>query len=308
MKKILLAGILILLLFVATAAAVSVNYAQTQGIPLSTARDNANSALLSYVAQGKLGSSTALWKGASLSQTPIIIYDQSGVVYSYLFDVINKDGTIVGLVNAAGNKLVGMPVVSIEKSPRSFDPDLIIPKVRGLAEKEYADAQIDYVVFIMGQDQKIGVMVILTERNGLTRRITYDIQTFKLQSERISYPGLLDASTPTSVFVSMSSSSANRAILNYDSKTKSITRVIPVMRRVIPVNYLNTTNTKVPGVSTVKSVERGIILSDYKSAPLITGQMPTYTTTRFINLPIGKTSASSSTIEQPLPASRFYPV
>ena len=55
MRKILIAGILIVLLFVGTAAAVSVNYAQTQVIPLSTARDNANSALLSYVAQGKAG-------------------------------------------------------------------------------------------------------------------------------------------------------------------------------------------------------------------------------------------------------------
>jgi len=308
MKKILLAGILIFLLFVGTVAAVSVNYAQTQEIPLSTARENANSALLSYVAQGKLGSSTTLWKGASLSQTPIIIYDQSGVIYSYLFDVINKDSKIVGFVNAAGNKLVGMPVVSIEKSPRLFDPDLIIPKVRGLAETEYAGAQIDYVVFIMGQDQKIDVMVILTEQNGLTHRITYNFQTFKIQSERISYPGLIDATTPTSVFVSMSSSSANRAIQNYDSKTKSITRVVPVMRRVIPVNYLNTTGIKVPGVSTVKSVETGTILSAYKSAPLITGPMPNYSTTRSMNLPIVKTPVTSSITGQSLPASRFFPV
>ena len=107
MKKILLAGILILLLFVGSAAAVTVNYAQSQVIPLSTARENANSALVSYVVQGKLGTSAVLWKGVSLSETPIIIYDQSGVVYSYLFDVINKDGKIVGQVNAAGNKLVG---------------------------------------------------------------------------------------------------------------------------------------------------------------------------------------------------------
>ena len=42
MKKILLAGILILLLLVGTAAAVSVSYAQSQEISLSTARDNAN--------------------------------------------------------------------------------------------------------------------------------------------------------------------------------------------------------------------------------------------------------------------------
>jgi hypothetical protein len=308
MKKILLAGILILLLFVGTAAAVTVNYAQTQGIPLSTARENANSALLSYVAQGKLGSSTALWKGATLSQTPLIIYDQSGVVYSYLFDVINKDGRIVGLVNAAGNKLVGMPVVSIDKSPRTFDPGLILPKVREVAKAEYPDSQIDYAVFIMGQDQKIGAMVILTDQNGVTRRITYNIQTFKLQSERITYPGLLDATTPASVFVSMSSSSANRAIQNYESKTKSITRVVPVMRRVVPMNYLNTTNNKVPGVSTVKSVEKGTSLSAYTSTPFVTGQIPTSPTVRFLNLQNGKNPASSSVTGQILPASRFYAV
>ena len=115
-------------------------------------------------------------------------------------------------------------------------PSLVIPKVRGLAEKGYGDSQIDYVVFIMGQDKKIGVMVILTEQNGLTRRLVYDIQTFQLRSERISNHGLIDAATPSSVFVSMSSSDATRAIQNYESKIKSISRFAPVIRRVIPVN------------------------------------------------------------------------
>ena len=46
-------------------------------------------------------------------------------------------------------------------------------------------------------------MVILTEQNGLTHRMIYNIQTFKLKSERIAYPGLIDASTPASVFVSI---------------------------------------------------------------------------------------------------------
>ncbi len=308
MRKFLIAGILIVLLFVGTAAAVGVNYAQTQGIPLSTARDNANSALLSYVAQGKAGSSAALWKGASLSQSPIVIYDQSGVVYSYLYDVINKDGKIVGQINAAGNKLVGEPVISIEKSPRSFDPGLVIPKVRGLAEKEYGNSQIDYVVFIMGQDKKIGVMVILTDQNGLTRRLAYDIQTFQLRSERISNHGLIDAATPASLFVSISSSGATRAIQNYESKIKSIARVIPVMRRVVPVSYLNTTIKKVPGISAVKSAEKGTILSDYKPAPLLQGQLPASTTPRYVNIPGIKTPVSSSTFGQSLPVSRFYPV
>ena len=116
-----------------------------------------------------------MWKGATLSQSPITIYDQSGIVYSYLFDVVNKDGTIVGQVNAAGNKLVGMPVISIEKSPRSFDPDLIIPKVRELAATAYVGSKIDYVVFYIGLDQKIGVMAILTEKNGLNHRMTFDL-------------------------------------------------------------------------------------------------------------------------------------
>ncbi len=308
MRKILIAGILIILLFVGTATAVNINYAQNQGISVNTARDNANSALLLYVAQGKLGSSTALWKGASLSQTPIIIYDQSGVVYSYLFDVINKDGKIVGQVNVAGNKLVGEPVISIEKSPRSFDPGMVIPKVRGLAEKEYADSQIDYVVFIMGQDKKIGVMVILTEQNGLTRRLAYDLQTFQLRSDRISNHGLIDAATPASLFVSISSSAATRAIQNYESKIKSIARVVPIMRRVVPVSYLNTTINKVPGVSAVKSAEKGTILSDYKPAPLLQGQIPAWTTPRPVNIPDVKPPVSSSTFGQSFPVPRFYPV
>lgn len=309
MRKILIAGILIVLLFVGTAAAVSVNYAQTQVIPLSAARDNANSALLSYVAQGKLGSSAALWKGASLSQAPIIIYDQSGVVYSYLYDVINKDGKIVGQVNAAGNKLAGEPVISIGKSPRSFDSDQVILKVRGLAEKEYVDSQIDNVVFIMGQDRKIGIMVILTEQNGLTRRLAYDLETFQLRSERISNHGLIDAATPASLFVSMSSSAATRAIQNYDSKIKAIARVVPVMRRVVPAGYLNTTIKKVPAVSAVKSVEKGTVLSENKQALLQHQYIPTtYTATRPVIIPNVKTPVPFSTFGQSLPASRFNPV
>ena len=308
MKKILLAGILILLLFVGTAAAVSVSYAQSQEIPLSTARDNANSALLTYVAQGKLGSSAALWKGASLAQTPITIYDQSGIVYSYLFDVINKDGTIVGQVNAAGNKLVGAPVVSIVKSPRSFDPDQVIPKVRGLVETAYGGSQIDYVVFYMGQDQKIGIMAILTERNGLNHRMTYDMQTFKLKSDLLSYPGLIDASTPSSVFVSMSSSAATSAIKNYDSKTKIVARVVPSMRRVISVNTVNITNYNTTGIATVKSVEKGSTLTNDKTALLLQAQMPDYTVTYPINVPKGKTFVSSSNPGTQLTVSRFYPV
>jgi hypothetical protein len=308
MKKILLAGILILLLFIGSAAAVTVNYAQSQGIPLSTARENANSALVSYVIQGKLGTSAVLWKGVYLSDTPIIIYDQSGVVYSYIFDIINKDGKIVGQVNAAGNKLVGVPVISIEKTPRSFDPGLIIPKVSGLAKAEYADSRIDYVVFIVGEDQKIGIMVILSEQNGLTHRMIYNIQTFKLKSERIAYQGLIDASTPASVFVSMSSSSANRAIQNYDSKSTTTARVVPLLRRFTPMNSLNITNNKIPGVSTIKSVEKGTVLSAYQPATMVSGQMPTYTTARPLNLQNGKTFVPSPTTRQPLPASRFYPV
>jgi hypothetical protein len=288
MKKILLAGILILLLFVGSAAAVTVNYAQSQVIPLSTARENANSALVSYVVQGKLGTSAVLWKGVFLSETPIIIYDQSGVVYAYLFDVINNDGKIVGQVNAAGNKLVGMPVISIEKTPRSLDPGLIIPKVSELAKAEYADSHIDYVVFIMGEDQKIGIMVILTEQNGLTHRMIYNIQTFKLKSERIAYPGLLDASTPASVFVSMSSSTANRVIQNYDGKTTTSTRAVPIVRRFTPMNSLNITNYKIPGVSTIKSVEKGTVLSAYQPTTIVSGQVPTNTTARFFYLQNGK--------------------
>jgi hypothetical protein len=308
MKKILLAGILILLLFVGTAAAVSVSYAQSQEIPLSTARDNANSALLSYVAQGKLGSSAALWKGVSLAQTPITIYDQSGIVYSYLFDVINKDSTIVGQVNAAGNKLVGKPVVSIVKSPRSFDPDQVIPKVRGLVETAYAGSQINYVIFYMGQDQKIGIMAILTEQNGLNHRITYDMQTFKLKSDRLSYPGLIDASTPSSVFVSMSSSAATSAIRNYDSKIKVVARVVPIMRRVIPMNALNITDYKTTGIATVKSVENGSMFTNNKTALLLQAQMPDYTATNPINVPKGKTFVFSSTPGTKLVVSHFYQV
>jgi hypothetical protein len=308
MKKILFAGILILLFFVGTAAAVSVNYAQSQVIPLNTARDNANSALISYVAQGKLGSSAALWKGASLAQTPIIIYDQSGIVYSYLFDVINKDGKIVGQVNAAGNKIIGVPVISIEKTPRSFDPGLVIPKIRELALKAYPDSTIDYVVFVMAQDQKIAVMTILTEQNGLTHRLIYDMNTFKLIKEWISYPGLVDASTTNSVLVSISSSSATRAIQNYDSKTKSIARVVPVMRRIIPVNYLKTTNATFGSLSKVKSAEKENFLSGYKPAPLTTPQFTPNSAALSINLPKGKTPVlPSSTTGQPLSASRFLP-
>jgi hypothetical protein len=295
MKKILLAGILILLLFVGTAAAVGVNYAQSQNIPLNTARDNANSALVSYVAQGKLGSSAALWKGASLSQVPVIIYDQSGLVYSYLFDVVNKDGTIVGQVNAAGNKIVGIPVISIEKTPRSFDPTVIIPKVRELALEEYPGSTIDYVVFVMTQEQKIGVMAILSDQIGLNHRLIYDMKTYGLRSERITYKGLVDASTPSSVFVSMSSSSATRAIQNYDSKTKTMARMVPVMRRVIPANYIKTTNAIIPGTSTVKSAEKGISLSDYQAT-----LSPT--------IPKEKSPVSSSTFGQPLSVPRFLPV
>jgi hypothetical protein len=298
MKKILLAGILILLLFVGSAAAVTVNYAQSQGIPLSTARENANSALVSYVVQGKLGTSAVLWKGVYLSETPIIIYDQSGVVYSYLFDVINKDGKTVGQVNAAGNKLVGMPVISIEKTPRSLDPGLIIPKVSELARAKYPDSHIDYVVFIMGEDQKTGMMVILTEQNGLTHRMIYNIQTFKLKSERIAYPGLLDASTPSSVFVSMSSSTATRSIQNYDGTTTTTARVVPLIRRFTPMNSLNTTNNKIPGVSTLKSVEKGKVLSAYQPTAIISGQVPTNKTAHFLNIQSGKTFVPS----------RFYPV
>jgi hypothetical protein len=295
MKKMLLAGILILLLFVGTAAAVGVNYAQAQTIPLNTARDNANSALVSFVAQGKLGSSAALWKGASLSQAPIIIYDQSGLVYSYLFDVVNKDGIIVGQVNAAGNKIVGTPVISIEKSPKSFDPSVIIPKVRELALVEYPDSTIDYIVFVMTQEKKTAVMAILSEENGLTHRLIFDMKTFELSSERIAYRGLVDASTPSSVFVSMSSSSATRAIQNYESKTKTIARVVPVMRRVIPVNYIKTTNAIIPGTSTVKSAEKGISLSDYQA-------------TLSLTIPKEKSPVSSSTFGQPLSVPRFLPV
>ena len=308
MKKILLAGILILLLLVGTAAAVSVSYAQSQEISLSTARDNANSALISFVAQGKLGSSAAMWKGATLSQSPITIYDQSGVVYSYLFDVVNKDGTIVGQVNAAGNKLVGMPVISIEKSARSFDPDLIIPKVSELAATAYGGSKIDYVVFYIGLDQKIGVMAILTEKNGLNHRMTFDLQTFKLKSDLLSHPGLIDASTPSSIFVSMSSSAANIAIRNYDSKTKIVARGVPSMRRVIPVNYLNSTGTRFPGVSVIKSGEKDIMLSDYKSALIQQGQILPYMTVQSTNNPMVKAPVSSSIIGQLPSASRFFPV
>lgn len=297
MKKILLVGILILLFFVGTAAAVSVDYAQKQAIPLSTARENANSALISYVAQGKLGSSAALWKGAALSQTPITIYDQSGVVYSYLFDVINKDGIIVGQVDAAGNKLVGMPIIDIEKSPRPFDPEMVIPEVRDRVLQLYAHARINSVVFIMDQDGEIGVMAILTEQNGLNHRITYDLQTLKIGTDRISNNGLVDAATPTSIFVSMSSSSATRAIQNYDTKAKSVARVVPVMRRVIQVSYLNTTTIKNTGVSTVKSVEKEVIPLGYKPSSSLHGLTSTYTITH----------VTSSTTGQPFLASRFFP-
>jgi len=308
MKKTLLTGILIILLFVGTVAAVSVDYAQKQAIPLSTAKDNANSAFLLYVAQGKLGYSTAIEKEVSLAQTPIIIYDRSGIVYSYLFDVINKEGTIVGQVNAAGNKLVGAQIVRIEKTPRSFDPDVVIPKVRELAEKSYAGAQIDYVVFIMDQDQKIAVMVILNDKTGSTHRLTYDVRTFQLRSDLITYPGLIDAATTSSIFVSMSNSAATRAIQTYDSKTKSISSVAPEMRRIVLGNYMITINNRISGVSRVKSVEKENILSEKKPALLQQGKIPTYTTTQSIKSPDGKTSFTSSIIGKSIPASRFYPV
>ncbi len=160
----------------------------------------------------------------------------------------------------------------------------------------------------MGEDQKIGVMVILTEQNGLTHRMIYNIQTFKLKSERIAYPGLIDASTPASVFVSMSSSSANRAIQNYDGKATTTARVVPLIRRFTPMNSLNITSNKIPGVSTIKSVEKGTVLSAYQPATIVSGQMPTNTTARFLNLQNGKTFVPSPTTGQPLPASRFHPV
>lgn len=310
MKRFLIYGILIAVLCVGTTTAVSVDYASKQVIPVTTARDNANAALLSYVAQGKLGSSAALWEGASLSTVPVIIYDQSGIVYSYLFDVINKNGVLVGEVNAAGNKLIGSTIVSIEKKPRSFDPDVVITKARELSLEKYTDAQVDYIVLVMGQDKEIGVMAIITEQNGLTHRITYDIPTFAVKSDRIAYRGFVDASTTSSVLVSMSSSSATRALQNYDSKTKSIARVVPVMRRVIPVNYLNTTGTRFPGVSTVKSGEKGTIVEGYQSPAYSQGSLVSAAsfTTWSENYPAGTSGARYSSNNLPVTASRFLPV
>jgi hypothetical protein len=134
------------------------------------------------------------------------------------------------------------------------------------------------------------------------------MQTLKLKSDYVSYPGLIDASTPSSVFVSMSSSAATSAIRNYDSKTKIVARVVPTMRRVISVNSLNITNYNTSGTTTVRSVEKGSMILNDKTARLVPAQMPVYTVANSINVPKGKTFVSSPAPGWQPTTSRFYPV
>ena len=259
MKKILIPVILVLLLCVGTGSAVAINDIQKQAVPMSTARDNANAALISYAAQGKLGSLSGAWKGASLSASPITIYDACGVPYSYLFDVV-KDGRVIGEVNAAANKLVGTPVIGVETTPRTFEPSVVVEKARERALSEYPGASISYILFTMLDSKKVGVMVILNDGNRQDRRLLYDIGVTKTVADQISYPGLVFSTDRNSVFAKMSSSQASTAVQNYDRKIQTQNRTTPTMKRIIPRNYIKTTPSQANSI--LKSGEKSTDLTE----------------------------------------------
>jgi hypothetical protein len=299
MKKIFFIGVLIFLLLVGPVAAVSIYYAGEQVIPVSTARENANSVLLSYGVQGKLGSSPSFWKDTTLVAAPITIYDQSGVIYSYLFDVQNKDGKNIGVINAAGNKLVAKPIFSIEKSARTFDPDIVLAKARDLATTAYPGAIINYVVLVMDQDKKIGVMVILEDANRLNRRLVYDVQTMKLRSDKVTNPGFLTEGMTTSIFTQMTSAQATRAIQSYNSQIRLDARFVPVVKQLAPEAYLSNRGNKSYLVTSATPGIKGNTITGYKSQTLSEQKISS------INIPKGRTQVTSPVTTQTVSWSKY---
>lgn len=100
------------------------------------------------------------WPGGEFDTDAIIIHDLNGEPLFYEFTV-HEGKREVGRVKAAASRLVGSPVVTIERGPRGWDPAKAMKMALEVAKKAYPRRDAKARDFVCYSYPKIGVRVEL---------------------------------------------------------------------------------------------------------------------------------------------------
>jgi hypothetical protein len=281
MKKTLL-GILFLfaLLFIGTAGAVSINYAERQGVTVDSARDSAEATLFNFILSGSSGSTIGSWRGATLASNPTVIYDISGLKYAYQFDVLLK-GKTIGEITAAANKLSGKPVLGIDTTQRILSTSSV------LSRSTYPRGSVKYTLVVMYENSRIGTLVILQDTvTGAVHRLLFDENAVMISDTQAKGSGLIDYDASGSLFSPIEGSDAELKIQSYESIRGTLVKNLASLRSQMKNPYLTNPEVLTPVIKQTTATTS--ILS-----PVNTPRT-TVTTSRISNLPGGSSGLRSA--------------
>ena len=105
-----------------------------------------------------------IFMGSQLSKEPMIIYDSNGLVLFHQYE-ITKDGKNLGFIRAAGSKVFGSPVITIQETPDSIDYKDVITKSEQLIKTTFKDAEYSEPMVVCYSYPKIGIMYEVADKN-----------------------------------------------------------------------------------------------------------------------------------------------
>jgi hypothetical protein len=198
-----------------------VNLVKSNYIQSEIAYMNAMKTMQDFIASRSLD---AKWNGATLKSEPQVIYDLDGAILTYRFTA-EKDGEIIGIVDAASSKTAGGPVLSVGAPPMVIDEKQVLSELDDIVNKEYPGYTIGTKTIVCYNYPRTGMLVILSNPdNRDIKRIIIDVNDYSVIPEKKSaMEGDLSAG---SYYDDMSVEQMKQNIQNWDNP--SMNRMAPM--------------------------------------------------------------------------------
>ena len=156
--SVLLAMLLVSVVMVpAVSATEEIELIEENYVPVEIARKNVETVFNDFLTSGAY-STDKDWREVNVNPNPTPIYDINGMLLYYQFS-IEHDGTEIGVIKAAANKILGCTVCTIEETPSYLDSELAIKEAKNLVQKSGENIEITSAKLVCYSYPKIGVLV-----------------------------------------------------------------------------------------------------------------------------------------------------
>lgn len=162
------------------------------------------------------------WAKARLNTRPQKIYDINGTLLFLDFDV-KAEKQELGTIRTAGNKLVGAPVVSLRLGPRLWNENTGREKIAAVIKKKFPGYRLVSDLLVCYSYPKIGLMVVLTNKDKDTKTLVFDIADYSLIPPKPKQDS--EGAYAWSYLDEMDEKKKKSNLRKYDQQTESVQKI-----------------------------------------------------------------------------------